>query len=145
MFSIVICRQLGDEWQSKTLFLTIFDLCSLIVKSVFNCCLSGVIYLLASGDFVVVTSLFIVALIVCWSFVLGSCLVMQCLVFFLVCNHLAGEGRAGCFTLIVFLLPCGCWCSVSLPHIAEGRFAVCDCGITWSYSLFSDLYQLYFT
>ena len=26
VFSIAICRQLGDKWQSKTLFLTIFDL-----------------------------------------------------------------------------------------------------------------------
>ena len=25
-FLIAICRQLGDKWESKTLFLTIFDL-----------------------------------------------------------------------------------------------------------------------
>ena len=31
VFSIAICRQSGDEWQSKTLFLTIFDLHSSIV------------------------------------------------------------------------------------------------------------------
>ena len=31
VFSIVICRQSGDKWQSKTLFLTIFDLRSSIV------------------------------------------------------------------------------------------------------------------
>ena len=24
------------------------------------------------------------------------------------CNHLAGKPRAGCFPVIVFLLPCGC-------------------------------------
>ena len=30
MFSIAICRQSGDKWQSKTLFLTIFDICSSI-------------------------------------------------------------------------------------------------------------------
>ena len=30
-FSIVICRQSGDKWQSKTLFLTIFYLRSSIV------------------------------------------------------------------------------------------------------------------
>ena len=24
------------------------------------------------------------------------------------CNHLAGKQRAGCFPVIVFLLPCGC-------------------------------------
>ena len=31
VFSIAICRQCGDKWQSKTLFLTIFDLRSSIV------------------------------------------------------------------------------------------------------------------
>ena len=31
MFSNVICRQLGDKWQSKTLFLNIFDLRSSIL------------------------------------------------------------------------------------------------------------------
>ena len=31
MFSIAICRQCGDEWQSKTRFLLIFDLRSSIV------------------------------------------------------------------------------------------------------------------
>ena len=31
VFSIAICRQLGDKWQSKTLFLAIFDLRSSIV------------------------------------------------------------------------------------------------------------------
>ena len=34
----------------------------------------------------------------------GPCFVIQ----YLVCNHLAEEERAGCFTLIVFLLSCGC-------------------------------------
>ena len=29
-FSIAICRQLGDKWQSKSLFLTIFHVCSSI-------------------------------------------------------------------------------------------------------------------
>ena len=36
-FSIAICRLTGDKWQSKTLFLAIFDPCSSIVKSVFDC------------------------------------------------------------------------------------------------------------
>ena len=31
VFSIAICRQYGDKWQSKTLFLLIFDLRSSIV------------------------------------------------------------------------------------------------------------------
>ena len=42
-FSISIYRPTGDKWHSKTLFLEIFDPRSLIVKSVFDCCLSGVI------------------------------------------------------------------------------------------------------
>ena len=36
---------------------------------------------------------------------------------------------AGCFTL---KKP---WLSVSIPHGAMGRSAVCDCDIFWSYSL----------
>ena len=35
-FSIAICRPTGDKWQSKTLFLVIFDSRSSIVKSVFD-------------------------------------------------------------------------------------------------------------
>ena len=41
-FLIVICRLTGDKWQSKTLFLAIFDLCLLIVKSIFVCRLPSV-------------------------------------------------------------------------------------------------------
>ena len=37
-----MCRPTGDKRQSKTLFLSIFDRCSSIVKSVFNCRLSDV-------------------------------------------------------------------------------------------------------
>ena len=42
VFFISICRPTGDKWQSKTLFLAIFDQCSSIVKSVSDCHLSGV-------------------------------------------------------------------------------------------------------
>ena len=42
-FSISIYRPTGDKWHSKTPSLAIFDPRSLIVKSVFDCCLSGVI------------------------------------------------------------------------------------------------------
>ena len=41
-FLITICRMTGDKWQSKTLFLAIFDPHSLIVKSVFDCRIPGV-------------------------------------------------------------------------------------------------------
>ena len=43
LFLIAICRQCGDKWQLKTLFLTIFDLRLLIVDSFFYCRLPGVI------------------------------------------------------------------------------------------------------
>ena len=42
-FSIAICRPTGDKWQSKTLFLAIFDPISSIFESVFDCRLSGVV------------------------------------------------------------------------------------------------------
>ena len=41
-FSVAICRPTGDKWQSQTLFLSIFGQCPSIVKSVFDCRLSGV-------------------------------------------------------------------------------------------------------
>ena len=47
-FSIAICRPIGDKWQSKTLFLAIFDPRSSIVKSVFDCRLPGVVILTSS-------------------------------------------------------------------------------------------------
>ena len=39
--------------------------------------------------------------------------------------------RAGCFTLIVFLMSC----SATLPHGAMVLYTMCDSGISWSYSL----------
>ena len=58
---------------------------------------------------------------------------------FYVCNHLAEGERAGCFNLIAF------WQHVTvsvlrlflkvLSHGAVGWSTVCDCGISWSYSL----------
>ena len=44
-FLIAICRQTGNKWQSKTLFLAVFDPCLLIVKSVLDCQLPGVIHM----------------------------------------------------------------------------------------------------
>ena len=43
--------------------------------------------------------------------------------------------RAGCFALTAFLMSCDCQFSVALPRGADGWFAMCDCGISWSYSL----------
>ena len=42
-FLIAICRHDGDKWQSKTLFLFIFDPRSLIGDIVFDCRLPGVL------------------------------------------------------------------------------------------------------
>ena len=39
---------------------------------------------------------------------------------FWVCDHRDGETRTGCFALIVFLVSCDCFCSVTLPHGALG-------------------------
>ena len=52
-----------------------------------------------------------------------------------VISSFAIRERAGCFTLIVVLMSCQCWCSVVLPHCAMGWSAVCDLGISFSYSL----------
>ena len=41
-FSFAICRPTGDKWQSNTLFQAVFDPRSSIVKSVFDCRLTGV-------------------------------------------------------------------------------------------------------
>ena len=49
--------------------------------------------------------------------------------------YLNGEERAGCITLVVFLMSCGYWCSVALLGGDMGWSAVCDYGISWSYSL----------
>ena len=45
------------------------------------------------------------------------------------------EDIAGCFTLMLFFLTCGCPRYVFLPHGVIGWSAVCDCGTFWSYSL----------
>ena len=42
VFLIAICRPSGDKWQSKSLFLSIFDPRSSIVDNIFDCRLSEV-------------------------------------------------------------------------------------------------------
>ena len=42
-FLIAICGPTGDKWQSKILFLAIFYLRLLILESVLDCSLSGVV------------------------------------------------------------------------------------------------------
>ena len=59
--------------------------------------------------FAVDDSLFIVAPIVCGSFVFGHCIAMHRLsVLSIFCNILAEQDIAGCFTLIGFLMSCDC-------------------------------------
>ena len=38
---------------------------------------------------------------------------------------------------LVILMFSDCWCSVSLPRGVMGWSVECDCGISWSYSLFN--------
>ena len=56
-----------------------------------------------------------------------------CLFLFLgsvyICNHTAEEDRLCCLSVIVFLLPCWCLFSVSLPRIAIGWSVAWYCGI----------------
>ena len=54
-----------------------------------------------------------------------------------VCKQFEITSRRGCFTLVVFLLSCGCPFSMSFPHGAMGWSVYCDCGISWSFSVFS--------
>ena len=69
------------------------------------------------------------------------CYVMHCFVSFLVFNHLyererereRERARAVCSILFAFLVSCDCY--VATSHEALGLVAVCDCGISWSYSL----------
>ena len=79
-------------------------------------------------------SVFVVAPIVCAKFrgfVFWSLLCYAVLrAFSSVCKHLDWEERAGYFTFIVFLMPCGCFCSLPLPRGAVGLSAVCYCEIS---------------
>ena len=58
--------------------------------------------------------------------------VIQYFVSFLVFQSSRWGESVGCFTFIVFLVSCGCCCSLSLPHGAVVWSAACDCGISWS-------------
>ena len=47
-------------------------------------------------------------------------------------------GQKGLILEVTELI-CDCYCSLTLPHGAVGWSAVCECGISWSYSLFFTL------
>ena len=67
-------------------------------------------------------------------FILGPCFVMLYIVSFLAII-LQRKRELVCFSLIVFLLSGGCQRSVSLPRGVVCWSVVCDCGISWAYSL----------
>ena len=73
--------------------------------------------------------------IICGSSVFVFVLLSITLCPFFFCNHLEEEEKAGCFAIIVLQMYCYYKCSVALPHGAVGWSAVCNCGISWSYSL----------
>ena len=64
--------------------------------------------------------------------VLCLVIVLLCITWclFCFCNHINEEERAGCFTLIIFLVSCDCYCFVALSHGAMGWSVVCDCSIS---------------
>ena len=79
-------------------------------------------------------------LLLLWGSVFALCYVMHCFVSFLVLQSSLRERererereRAISSTLFAFLVSCDCY--VALSHEALGLSAVCDYGISWSYSL----------
>ena len=91
---------------------------------------------LSSGWLMIVLWLFLTIPWVRLQFVIVFFLIIftcffKCLIKFF--NHLTKEKTAGCFTLIVLFLLCGCYRSLSLPCGAVGLSVVCDCAIFWSY------------
>ena len=70
----------------------------------------------------------------CGGSVFGPCFVLHYLSVISSLQSSWGRERAGCFTLIVFLMSCDCWYSVFLLPNAVGWYAVSNCAISWSYS-----------
>ena len=77
------------------------------------------------GDSVIVDLLFI------------CCLLMISLFVWILCFlHSSHWERGGCFAMAVFLLSCGCWIFWVSSSRCRGLVCiVCNCGISWSYSL----------
>ena len=142
----------GDNWQSKTLFLAILYPRSSIVKSVFDCRLSGVNMLRLSRLLSVISRRFCCC---CWSIVCccshcvwgrgGGCLTLVYAVDLSSISSFAiiSHGRRSwlfldkfCSFILVLLscLPCGCLCPTSLHSGAMGWSGVGLTVILW-YSL----------
>ena len=62
-----------------------------------------------------------------WESVIVLCFVVRNFMSILVCNHLDGEERTGCFAWFVLLVSRDC--CVTLPRGAMSLSAVCDSGI----------------
>ena len=73
--------------------------------------------------------------IVCGSSVFVFVLLCITLCPFHFCNHLEEEEKVGCFSIIVLQMYCYYTCPVALPDGDLGWSAVCDCGISQSFSL----------
>ena len=84
---------------------------------------------LSSWCLVMVEWLFLAVPWGCLRFVIVV-LAYHTLLLFLFCTHLAGDGRAACFTSTISFLSFGCWCFVSLPHGVVVWSTVCDYGIS---------------
>ena len=60
---------------------------------------------------------------------------MQYYVSFLVLQSSCWGRDSWLLDFFVFLMSCVCYCSLSVPHSAVDWSAVCDCVISWPYSL----------
>ena len=69
-------------------------------------------------SYIVVDSLFNVPRNICGCSLLVVFLLCISSCSFYFCQHLDEEENDSCFALIVFLMSCGCKCSVALPHHA---------------------------
>ena len=63
------------------------------------------------------------------------CCEVGCVLSDFVIFSLGKKERAGCFTFLVYLMSLDSYRCLPLPRGAVGLSAVCDCGISWSYSL----------
>ena len=76
---------------------------------------------------------FCLLLLPLWESVIVVCFVVRYFMSILVLQSSWWEERADCFAWFVFLVSRDGW--AALPRGATGLSAVCDCGISWSYSL----------
>ena len=84
--------------------------------------------------------LLLICCLVCFPLVVGVlCLSLFCFVLLCVLSSFAiilkRKRELVALLFIVLRMSCYCECYVTLPHGTVGWSAVCDCGISWSYSL----------